>query len=65
MISGTLQFKLQHGVVDVSGDTAVRVAPGAVRSVSNEGPEDAQPIIVSARIENARDAELVQGSWAA
>ena len=66
VISGTLQFKLEDEVVDVSGDTAVRVAPGVARSVWNDGPEDAQLIIVSVRIEDAReDAELVQDFWPA
>ena len=66
VIAGTLQFKLEDEVVDVAGDTAVRVAPGVVRSVWNEGPEDAQLIIVSVRMDNAReDAELVQDFWPA
>src|SRR3954451_7898782 len=66
VISGTLQFKLEDEVVDVSAETAVRVAPGVVRSIWNEGPQDAQLIIVSMRIENAReDAELVQDFWPA
>jgi mannose-6-phosphate isomerase-like protein (cupin superfamily) len=66
LISGTLQFKLEDEVVDVTGGTAVRVAPGVARSVWNEGPEDAQLIIVSVRIENAgEDAELVQDFWPA
>lgn len=64
VISGTLQFKLEDEVVDVPGGAVVRVAPGVVRSVWNEGPADAELIIVSVRIENAReDAELVQDFW--
>ena len=64
VISGTLQFKLDDEVDDVSGGTAVRVAPGVVRSVWNDGPEDAEVIIVSVRMENAReDTELVQDFW--
>src|SRR4051812_42027191 len=66
VISGTLQFKLEDDVVDVHGGTAVRVAPSVVRSVWNDGPEDAELIIVSTRIEHGReDAELVQGFWPA
>src|SRR2546421_3056521 len=61
VIAGTLQFKLDDDVVDVTGGTAVRVAPGVVRSLWNEGPADAELIIVSVRIDNAReDTELVQ-----
>ena len=64
VISGVLQFKLEDEVVDVTSGTAVRVAPGVVRSVWNEGPEDAQLIIVSVRLENAReDAEMVPDFW--
>ena len=66
VLSGTLQFKLEDDVVDVAGGTAVRVAPGVARSVWNDGPDDAELIIVSVRIENAReDAELVQDFWPA
>ena len=64
VVSGTLQFKLEDDVVDVAAGTAVRVAPATVRSVWNDGSEDAELIIVSMRIENHReDAELVQGFW--
>src|SRR3954447_4348187 len=64
VISGTLEFKLEDDVVEVSGGTAVRVGPGVVRSIWNERPEDAELIIVSVRLEDARaDAELVQDFW--
>lgn len=64
IISGTLQFKLEDEVIDVGPGTAVRVAPEVVRSVWNEGPEDAHLVIVSPRVENVRDdAEMVEGFW--
>jgi mannose-6-phosphate isomerase-like protein (cupin superfamily) len=64
LISGTVQFKLEDEVLDVSGGTAVRVAPGTARSIWNDGPDDAELIIVSVRIEDGReDAELVQDFW--
>src|SRR2546421_5235890 len=47
VIRGTLQFKLEDDVIDVDGGTAVRVAPSVVRSVWNEGPEDAELVICS------------------
>ena len=66
VISGTLQFKLEDDVVDVPGGTAVRVAPDVVRSIWNDAAEDAELLIMSVRIENAReDAELVQDFWPA
>jgi mannose-6-phosphate isomerase-like protein (cupin superfamily) len=64
VIDGTLQFKLEDEVIDVGPGTAVRVAPEVVRSVWNEGPEDANLVIVSPRVENARDdAEMVADFW--
>jgi hypothetical protein len=42
------------------------VPPGVVRSVWNEGPEDAQLIIVSTRIADVQaDAEMVPDFWPA
>ena len=64
VVSGTLQFKLEDEIVDCGPGTAVRVAPEVVRSVWNEGPEDAHLVIVSPRIGNPRDdAEMVEGFW--
>lgn len=66
VISGRLQFKLDDEIVDVEGGSAVRVAPEVVRSVWNEGPDDAQLLIFSVRIDNAReDAEIVEDFWPA
>lgn len=66
VISGRLQFKLDDEIVDVDGGSAVRVAPETVRSVWNEGPDDAQLLIFSVRIDNAReDAEIVEDFWPA
>src|SRR5665809_95105 len=39
--AGTLQFKLEDDVLDISAGTVVRVAPQVARSVWNEGPQDA------------------------
>jgi mannose-6-phosphate isomerase-like protein (cupin superfamily) len=65
VIAGTLQFKLGDDIVDVGPGSAVRVAPGVVRSVWNEGPDDAELVIVSVRLEDARaDGEIVEGFWA-
>ena len=44
--SGTLQFKLEDEVIDVSEGTVVRVAPEVARSVWNAGPGDAVLIVV-------------------
>ena len=66
VVSGELQFKLDDDVIDVPAGTAVRVAPRTVRSVWNERPEDAELVIVSSRIADARDdVELVEDFWPA
>jgi mannose-6-phosphate isomerase-like protein (cupin superfamily) len=66
VLSGRVQFKLGDDVVDVEGPTAVRVAPGTVRSVWNDGPGDAQLLIVSTRLDDPRgDHEIVEGFWPA
>jgi mannose-6-phosphate isomerase-like protein (cupin superfamily) len=66
VLSGELQFKLEDEVIDVPAGSAVRVAPGTVRSVWNERPEEAELLIVSTRIGNARDdVELVPDFWPA
>jgi mannose-6-phosphate isomerase-like protein (cupin superfamily) len=65
VISGTLQFKLEDDVIDVPGGTAVRVAPEVVRSVWNDGPDDAELLICSVRADDPRaDADMVEDFWA-
>jgi mannose-6-phosphate isomerase-like protein (cupin superfamily) len=62
--SGTLQFKLEDQVIDVSDGTVVRVSPEVVRSVWNEGPDDAVVIVVSTKSEDPRaDVESVEDFW--
>jgi mannose-6-phosphate isomerase-like protein (cupin superfamily) len=62
--SGRLQFKLEDELVDVDGGTAVRVAPGVVRSIWNDGPDDAELVICSVRLDDPRaDGEIVEDFW--
>jgi mannose-6-phosphate isomerase-like protein (cupin superfamily) len=64
VISGTAQFKLDDEIVDVGGGSAVRVAPGVVRSIWNEGPYDVELVICSVRLDDPRaDGELVKDFW--
>jgi mannose-6-phosphate isomerase-like protein (cupin superfamily) len=66
VISGTLEFKLDDEVLEVEGGTAVRVPPQVVRSVWNEGPDDAELLIVSTRIKDVdADAEMIEDYWPA
>jgi mannose-6-phosphate isomerase-like protein (cupin superfamily) len=62
--SGTLVFKLEDEVMDVSAGTIVRVAPEVARSVWNEGPDDAVLIMVSKKIDDpAGDTVQVEDFW--
>jgi mannose-6-phosphate isomerase-like protein (cupin superfamily) len=64
VISGRLQFKLGDELVDVEGPTAVRVAPDVVRSIWNDGPDDAELLVVSVRLDDPRaDGEIVEDFW--
>lgn len=66
VVSGELEFKLGDDVVVVGPWTAVRVPPDTVRSVWNEGTEDAHLVIVSTKIDDPRaDAETVPDFWPA
>ena len=62
--SGALQFKLEDEVLDVTAGTVVRIAPDVVRSVWNEGPEDAVLIMCSTKSDNPEgDHETVADFW--
>jgi len=62
--SGTLQFKLEDDVLDIGAGTIVRVPPHVVRSVWNDGPDDAVVIIVSVKSADPRDdTEMVADFW--
>lgn len=64
--SGTLQFKLGDEVLDVAEGTVVRVSPETVRSVWNEGPEDAVLIMCSTHLgDPTEDVETVEDFWPA
>jgi len=64
VVSGRLEFKLDDEVIEVGPLTAVRCAPGVVRSVWNERPEEAELVIVSTRINDVReDVEMVEEFW--
>jgi mannose-6-phosphate isomerase-like protein (cupin superfamily) len=66
VLSGRLQFKLDEEVVELGPLNAVRVAPRTVRSVWNEGPEEAVLMITSTRIDDLKgDVELVEDFWPA
>ncbi len=63
---GALQAKLDGTVIDLPSGSAVRVAPGVVRSLWNEGPADAYVVLVSTWSSDPReDVEAVPDFWPA
>jgi mannose-6-phosphate isomerase-like protein (cupin superfamily) len=66
VIAGKLVAKLEDEVVELEPHDALRVAPGVARSLWNEGPDDAELVIVSVRLEDMRgEAEIVEDFWPA
>jgi mannose-6-phosphate isomerase-like protein (cupin superfamily) len=62
--SGKLLFKLEDEVIEVSDGTVVRIAPHVVRSVWNDGPDDAVLIMCSIKNESPEgDHETVPDFW--
>ncbi len=62
--AGTLQFKLGDDIHELGAGSAVRVPPETWRSVWNDEPDDVELIIISTRIEDARDdAEYLENFW--
>ena len=64
VLSGKLEFKLDDEVIEAGPGTAIRCAPECVRSVWNEGPEDAELVIAAMKIDDpAGDAEQHSDFW--
>jgi mannose-6-phosphate isomerase-like protein (cupin superfamily) len=64
--SGTLQFKLDDALFDLDAGTIVVVPPHVVRSVWNEGPDDAVLIMCSPKVDDpVADVEQIEGFWPA
>jgi mannose-6-phosphate isomerase-like protein (cupin superfamily) len=64
VVSGRLQFKLGDDVFEVGPHTAVRIPPDTFRSVHNDGPEEAELIICSPKIDDPHsDVEQTPDFW--
>jgi mannose-6-phosphate isomerase-like protein (cupin superfamily) len=64
VVSGKLELKLEDEVIEVGEGTAVRVAPEVVRSVWNEGPDDAVLVMISPKTDDLRaETETVPDFW--
>ena len=64
LVSGNVEMKLDDEVLELRPGTVVRVAPEVVRSIWNEGPEDAHLVIVSPRVDDPiADMQQHENFW--
>ncbi len=64
VVSGTVTFKIGDDVFEAGPKTAVRIAPHAVRSIHNDGADEAEVILCSIRVDDVReDVELEEDFW--
>ncbi len=64
VLDGTVQFKVEDELLHLGPGSVVRCAPEAVRSVWNEGPDDAVLIMCSTKTDNPEgDHETVPDFW--
>ena len=64
VVEGTLTFKIGDDVFEAKPGTAVRVAPETVRSVHNDGDDDAVLVIASVKAESyVGEVETKDGFW--
>jgi len=64
VVRGTVQFKLGDEVIEVGPRSAVRVPTDVFRSVHNDGPDDAEIVLVSVRLEDlSGETDTVPDFW--
>ena len=64
VVGGTVTFKIGDDVFEAGPKTAVRIAPQAVRSIHNDGGDEAEVILCSLRVDDVRaDVELEEDFW--
>ncbi len=64
VISGRLQAKFDDDLVELGPGQAVRIAPQCVRSIHNDGPDDAEIVLVSVRLEDlSGETDTVPDFW--
>ena len=64
VVSGEITFKVGDDVFIAGPETAIRIAPDAVRSIHNDTEAEAQVILCSVRIDDLEaDVETVDGFW--
>jgi mannose-6-phosphate isomerase-like protein (cupin superfamily) len=65
VVKGTILFKLGDEVVEVGPHTAVRVGGDVFRSVHNDGPDEAEMVIVSSKADDAETEKTDEDFWPA
>jgi quercetin dioxygenase-like cupin family protein len=65
VISGTVQVKIEDEVIDLPAKSAIRIAPGVTQGTWCEGPEDAEILIISTRMEPDDKVDKIQDFWPA
>jgi mannose-6-phosphate isomerase-like protein (cupin superfamily) len=64
VVSGNVQVKVDDEVLELGPKSAIRIAPRVVRSIHNDGPEPAEVVMVSVKLDDPMgDAEQVPDFW--
>ena len=64
VVAGTATFKVGDDVFEAGRETAVRIAPHAVRSIHNDTGDDAELILCSIRVGDLEaEVETEDGFW--
>jgi mannose-6-phosphate isomerase-like protein (cupin superfamily) len=62
--AGTVTFKIGDDVFAAGPGTAVRIAPRALRSIHNDGDDDASVVLCSIRVDDLEgEVETEEGFW--
>jgi mannose-6-phosphate isomerase-like protein (cupin superfamily) len=62
VLRGRVQAKVDDEVVELGPGSAIRIAPEVVRSIHNDGPDEAEVVMVSVKSDRP-DVEQVPDFW--
>ena len=63
VMSGRVQVKVGDDVVELGAHSAIRIAPKAFQGTWNEGPHDAEILIISNRMDPEDTVDYQQDFW--
>jgi uncharacterized cupin superfamily protein len=63
VMSGRVQVKVGDDVIELRAHSAIRISPGAFQGTWNEGPDDAEILIISNRMEPEDTVDYQQDFW--